>query len=281
MSQFELVEDYLTHRMDDGARSAFEEQMNADPQLKAEVNLQKGIIEGVKSARAAELKAMLNNVPVGGASSAITGKIAIATISAGILGTVLYFGFKPGAPEDTIAPTEEITTEQPLTPSVETPKEQIESIAESVDVQPAEPEKKEKNTSPKEVKPKKIEKVTPPSIDVMDFTEDVNSSKEEVAAPRSTNKPTLSASSIEVEFDNSNKNYSFHYQFKDSRLALYGPFDSSLYEIIELNGTVHSVFLYYNDSYYHLDEKEHEIVPLIMIRDTELLRKLEEYRNKN
>ncbi|MEQ9412302.1 MAG: hypothetical protein RIF39_00655, partial [Cyclobacteriaceae bacterium] len=93
--------------------------------------------------------------------------------------------------------------------------------------------------------------------------------------------PTISASSVEVELVNGNKNYSFHYQFKDSRLALYGPFDSSLYEIIELNGTVHSIFLYYNDSYYHLDETEHKIVPLIMIRDTELLGKLEKYRKKN
>lgn len=284
MSQFDLVEDYLTHRMDDGARSAFEEQMNADPQLKAEVNLQKGIIEGVKSARAAELKAMLNNVPVGGASSAITGKIAIATISAGILGTVLYFGLKPTTNEEIITPTEEITTEQPHTPSIETPKEQIESIAESIDVQPIEPEKKENNTSTEVVKPKKIEKATPPSIDVMDLTEDINNNKEEkeeVVAPRSTNKPAFSASSIDVELDDSHKNYSFHYQFKGSRLALYGPFDSSLYEIIELNGSVHSVFLYYNDSYYHLDENEHEIVPLIMIRDIELLRKLDKYRNKN
>ncbi|MEP2667429.1 MAG: hypothetical protein ABJH04_00455 [Cyclobacteriaceae bacterium] len=282
MSQFDLVEDYLTQRMDDGARSAFEEQMNADPQLKAEVNLQKGIIEGVKSARAAELKAMLNNVPVGGASSAITGKIAIATISAGILGTILYFGLKPTATEEINTPTEKITTEQPQTPTIETPAEQIETIAESIDAQPVESEKMEDNTS-EVVKPKKIEKATPPNIDVLDLTEDINDNdnKEEAVAPKSANKPTLSASSIEVELDDSNKTYSFHYQFKDSRLALYGPFDSSLYEIIELNGTVHSVFLYYNNSYYHLDEKEHGITPLIMIRDSELLRKLEEYRKKN
>lgn len=281
MSQIELIEDYLTNRMDDGARSAFEEQMNADPQLKAEVNLQKGIIEGVKSARAAELKAMLNNVPIGGASSAFIGKIAIATISAGILGTVLYFGLKPTASEEIITPTEEITTEQPHTPSIETPKEQIETIAESIETQPVESEKIKNNSSAEVVRPKKAEKVTPPSIDVLDLTEDINNNKEEMVAPRSTKKPTLSASTIEVELDDSNKSYSFHYQFKDSRLALYGPFDSSLYEIIELNGAVHSIFLYYNDSYYHLDQKEHSVVPLIMIRDTKLLNMLEEYRKKN
>ena len=81
MSQFDLIEDYLTNRLDENARATFETQMNADPELRAEVGLQKGIIEGVKSARAAELKAMLNNVPVGGATTALTGKIVIATIS--------------------------------------------------------------------------------------------------------------------------------------------------------------------------------------------------------
>jgi hypothetical protein len=279
MSQFELVEDYLTNRMDDGARSAFEEQMNADPQLKAEVNLQQGIIEGVKSARAAELKAMLNNVPVGGASSAITAKVAIATISAGILGTILYFGLQSTPAEDQQAQTDEITTEQPLTPS-EQPLEQAEPITESIEKAKIGQEKKQNSTS-KVINPKKEVKANPPQINVMDLTEEVNDNQEATTPPTPTNKPMLSASTVEVELDDSNKNYSFHYQFKDSKLALYGPFDSSLYEIIELNGAVHSVFLYYKDSYYHLDEREHKIVPLIMIRDTTLLKMLEEYRKKN
>jgi hypothetical protein len=279
MSQFELVEDYLTNRLDDGARSAFEEQMNTDPQLKAEVNLQQGIIEGVKSARAAELKAMLNNVPVGGVSSAITAKVAIATISAGILGTILYFGLQSTPATDQLTPTDEITTEQPLTP-VEQPLEQAETITESIEEPKVEQEKKQ--SAPSEaINPKKEVKANPPQIDVVDLTEDVNDNREETTPPTPTNKPMLSASTVEVELDDSNKNYSFHYQFKDSRLALYGPFDSSLYEIIELNGAVHSIFLYYKDSYYHLDEREHQIVPLIMIRDTTLLKMLEEYRKKN
>ncbi|MEZ4944301.1 MAG: hypothetical protein R2804_02125 [Cyclobacteriaceae bacterium] len=279
MSQFELVEDYLTNRLDDGARSAFEEQMNTDPQLKAEVNLQQGIIEGVKSARAAELKAMLNNVPVGGVSSAITAKVAIATISAGILGTILYFGLQSTPATDQLTPTDEITTEQPLTP-VEQPREQAETITESIEEPKVEQEKKQ--SAPSEaINPKKEVKANPPQIDVVDLTEDVNDNREETTPPTPTNKPMLSASTVEVELDDSNKNYSFHYQFKDSRLALYGPFDSSLYEIIELNGAVHSIFLYYKDSYYHLDEREHQIVPLIMIRDTTLLKMLEEYRKKN
>jgi len=280
MSQFELVENYLTNRMDDGARSAFEEQMNADPQLKAEVNLQQGIIEGVKTARAAELKAMLNNVPVGGASSAITAKVAIATISAGILGTVLYFSLRSTPAEEVQVQNEETTTEQPLAP-IEESKEKVASTIESIEESKVQPEKKQDNSTSAEAKQNKAEKVTSPQIDVLDLTEDMNDNLEETVATKPTHKPMISASTVEVELVNGNKDYSFHYQFKDTRLALYGPFDSSLYEIIELNGAIHSIFLYYNNSYYHLDEKEQNVVPLIMIRDSELLGKLEQYRKKN
>lgn len=277
MSQFELVENYLTNRLDDGARIAFEEQMNADPQLKAEVNLQKEIIEGVKSARVAELKAMLNNVPVGGASSAITGKIVIATISAGILGTALYFGLRSTPAEEPQAKPEETTIEQPMTPTEE-PQQEAGTIVESTEASKA--DAKQNKTTSKVIQPKE-EKASPPRIDVLDLTEDINDNQEETAAPKSINQPSIPASTVEVELDRNNKDYPFHYQFKDSKLVLYGPFDSSLYEIIELNGGVHSIFLYYNHSYYKLDENAHSIVPLIMIRDTELLKKLEKYRKKN
>ncbi len=279
MSQFELVEDYLTNRLDDGARIAFEEQMNADPQLKAEVNLQKGIIEGVKSARIAELKAMLNNVPIGGVTSAITGKIVIATISAGILGTVLYFGLKSTPANEPQAKTEETTIEQPLAP-LEEPQEKVETITESTEVPKTDLKQKPNETTPKVIQPKE-ERVSPPSIDVLDPTEDMKENEEDITAPKSGNKPTISPSTLEVELDGNNINYSFHYQFKDAKLVLYGPFDSSLYEIIELNGSMHTIFLYYDNSYYKLDENDHEIVPLIMIRDKELLNRLERYRKKN
>lgn len=278
MSQFDLVEDYLTNRLDDGARSAFEEQMKADPQLKAEVNMQKGIIEGVKAARVAELKAMLNNVPVGGVSSALTGKIAMATITAGIIGAAVYFGLKPSPTEEQEVVENTVEEQIPL-PSIEEPTIETETITRPVEEE-AEPRQPEKKVIPKTEQPKKEVSTTPPSIDVLDLTEDISENTEDVTAPKAGNKPTPPSSKIEVEI-NDHKDYSFHYQFKGSRLALYGPFDSSLYEIIELNGAVHSIFLYYDDSFYHLDQKEHKVAPLIMIRDIELLDKLEQYRKKN
>ncbi|MEZ4972175.1 MAG: hypothetical protein R2820_02645 [Cyclobacteriaceae bacterium] len=277
MSQFELIDDYLTNRMDEAARANFEQRMEADSQLKAEVSLQKGIIDGVKQARVAELKTMLNNVPVGGTSGALTGKIALATLSAGILGTVLYFALQGNDKPQTITETEPIAVETPATePEIieeTTPATEQEEVVASEN--PVVEKKNSAGVKSDATKP------ASPKIEVMDLTTEMGQDNEETSAapPIHTSKPVVSASSVEVETDNTNKTYPFHYQFKNDKLVLYGPFDSSLYEIIEINGGKHNLFLYYKDSFYHLDEKEHLIVPLIMIRDSELLGVLERYRN--
>ena len=101
MSNFELIDDYLTNRLEEQERVSFEQRLGSDPALKADVDLQKHIVEGVKKARAAELKAMLNNVPVGGgfSSGPRAGKIAAGVVAVGIVATSLYFYLKPtGSP---------------------------------------------------------------------------------------------------------------------------------------------------------------------------------------
>src|SRR5687768_11926335 len=98
MSNFDLIDDYVTNRLSPSERSAFEAGMHADPALKSEVETQSMIVEGIRKARAAELKAMLNKVSLGGAVS-LCGDWSVmkmaATIGvAGIIGTSLYFYVK-------------------------------------------------------------------------------------------------------------------------------------------------------------------------------------------
>jgi len=279
MSQIELIEDYLTNRLDEGAKSAFEQQIAADPQLKAEVNLQREIIESVKQARISELKAMLNNVPIGGGASLTIGKVALATLSAGLVGTFLYFALNTEPSKDIAEPTETIVAEEQVVPA-EQPEETQPPAEESQSVLNPESEKETTKRSSSEVKKMTSPKPMSPKIEVLDLTGDVDTNSQLSEPPKPSSSPTVSASSIEVETDNSNKNYPFHYQFKEGKLLLYGPFDESLYEIIEINGGTHTLFLYYKNSYYSLSEEEHQVVPLIMIRDLELLRMLDKYRGK-
>lgn len=59
---------------------------------------------------------------------------------------------------------------------------------------------------------------------------------------------------------------------------LFGTFDKGLYEILEINSDTHSVFMFYKDNYYLLDEKQAKITLLEPIKDKALVAKLKEYR---
>jgi len=98
MSNFELIDDYLTGRLNEQEKEAFEKQLDSDPALKADVGLQYQILEGVKQARITELKSMLNKVPVntGYTVEFTVARLAAGIIGAGVVGAALYFALTPG-----------------------------------------------------------------------------------------------------------------------------------------------------------------------------------------
>ena len=100
---------------------------------------------------------------------------------------------------------------------------------------------------------------------------------EDLATP---GRSTLSVSKMEVITSPASKKYTFHYEFSESKLHLYGPFDKSLFEILEINGDGHAVFLFYKENYYLLDEDQHTVTPLAPIREGSLLKKLREYQGR-
>jgi hypothetical protein len=279
MSNFELIDDFLTNRLGDQEKASFEQQMNSDPVLKADVELQKQIIESVKKARVVELKTMLNNVPISGSyTTGISGaKLAAVVGTAALVGTALYFYLKPaGSDKKQEASTiqNEITApvQQDEVPVIE--HKEIEK--QSAQVQP-EVEVKKQEVKKEPVKPSTLNQ---PKIEVADPSGELveNSTTEIVKAQNNTSRVTNSH--IEVEMDSANKKYFFHYQFAQGKLLLYGSFDKGLYEILEINGDKKSVFLFYKDNYFLLDENRKKITALEPIRDGILLRKLKDYRNQ-
>jgi hypothetical protein len=114
-----------------------------------------------------------------------------------------------------------------------------------------------------------------PVLELMDPSDEISNEREVEATDR---QATIQTAQIEVETDSSQKKYSFHYQFADGKLMLYGPFDKNLYEILEVNGENHAIFLFQKENYYLLNEKETKITPLKAITDPSLIRLLREYR---
>jgi hypothetical protein len=274
---FELLDDYIANRLKGSGRSAFENKLQADPDLQNEFSIQQNLVEGIKKARAAELKAMLQNVPVPsvphGGSMSLGVKAALTTLVAAIVATGIYFYFQE-KPSIEQAKSEQVTnTGKSTTPeTASTTTGKTEETSSAADDQ-------EPTTDTKPQADKKMEApAAQPKLEVFDPSEE--SEETAVAADES---PRTSAdnggSAMAVEIDKQHKQYSFHYQFRDGKLFLYGPFEKNLYEIMEfISDDKTTMFLFYKNNYYLLKEDGDRIKPLTAINDPALLGKLKEYR---
>jgi len=292
MSNFELIDDYLTNRLSEQDRKSFEQQLATDPSLKTEVELQSEIIHGLKTARIAELKAMLNKVPV----SSTTLNFSPLQIAAGLLGaavitTGLYFYINRDSGE--VSKAEQITSSQVIDSAGPTEQKNIENKTENTPTEstPVDKQSESKDNNPSEPRPaeKTIQPGTPPVqdskakpvIDLVDPTGELSTEKEISPVKSGANNSTISVAKIGVDVVSSERKFKSHYQFEKGRLVLYGDFDKGLYEIIEVNShNARSLFLYYKNIYYLLDEAQQKVTPLKEITDPVLIQKLKSFRSQ-
>lgn len=278
------MDDYLSNRLSAEENAAFEKQVQADPQLAQELAIQKDLVQGLRTARAAELKTMLNNIPVAPAGgSSLLAKVGTWTVVAGLVATGIYF-YSTREQERTPAEDPmmaeqmpEVKPEVPANPEPEPePDTKREPVADAVKPEPkksAAPQAKPETTEPAPTKP----------IDVYNpAEEETDAATRQFEAEQLENiKKSFVTSSIEVETDTMSKKYSFHYVFKNSKLILYGAFEKNLYEILEFIGDEkRTVVLYYKANYYLLDIEKTQPTKLTPIRDRKLLDMLKAHRGK-
>jgi hypothetical protein len=282
MSNFELIDDYLTNRLNELDRKSFEKQMASDPALKAGVELQREIIQGLKAARIAELKAILNKVPIANPTIFFSPlRIAAGLIGTAVLATGLYLysekngNFNPNQISsslvDSIRQSEQNNSEVQVDSLVNNANDdiKIDRKAENSDTKNNDVHV---NENPKESKP---------AIDLLDPTDDLTeNNNDKVLENSAAIVPAITIASIEVSVNSAERKYKSHYQFVNGKLVLYGNFDNGLYEIIEVNGQAsRSLFLYYKTIYYLLDESKKEITLLKEISDPVLLQKLNTFQS--
>jgi hypothetical protein len=285
MNNFELIDDYLTNRLSGEAKKDFEKQVEADPSLKTDLQLQKVILESVKKARAAELKTMLKNVPVGGSTGIAqfsVMKMAAGIIGAGLLIAALSHYFKNSGENGSNMSTSLEDSIKKVNPSdfepLEEPTEAAPKEEKKIEQQPKVEKKPELKTTENPVKT--ATPATNPKVDLVDPTKDIIEGDSRPLVSQQRTKTPVSTSHIKVDVLPDDKKHSFHYQFSEGKLLLYGAFEKSLYEILEINGETHSVFMFYKDQYYLLDENQTKTTPLQPIIDRELISKLKEYRGR-
>ena len=286
----ELLDQYVGNRLTAQDRAAFEKKLASDTTLQNEFNLQQRVVDKIREARIKELKTMFNNVPASaleptGTSLATQITLGVAIVVAIGAGIYFFLSNEDKVADQPIAKQEEVTSHLPeiVEPQQEeTSKQESTTPGEQKSSQAVTPpaENKEQNSTPEasnEAKPQEEPK-GPAPLDVFDPSEETESPAATPETKASESSP-LSKSSIVVETDNSNKKYNFHYQFKNGKLYLFGAFEKNLYEIMEFfSGNKRTVFLYYKDSYYLLNEENETIKPLAPINDPSLLKKLKDYR---
>lgn len=294
---FELLDDYLTNRLNDQDRSAFEQKLQSDPVLQNELTLQKRLVKGIRDARVAELKSMFNNIPVSatGPEKTLATKIAIGTALSFIIATAAYWYFNQD--ERQITQSDALPQEHNIdkgnvieNPQVETDtgisavkpilqKDKNQTSAGTEHSKPSEAKKPAPLSAPQGKINQSGSDVKEPVLDVFDPAKEEGQNEATIKKENQAGLPPKT-SSLVVETDTENRRYTFHYQFKDGKVFLYGPFQKNLYEIMEFfSDDKRTVFLFYKDNFYKLEERNNGVRPLTTISDPALIKKLKEYRN--
>lgn len=279
----ELLDDYISNRLTGADKEYIERKLEQDPDLRSEYAVQKQIATALRNVRAAELKQMLNNIPVPPVNGPVSGltKIAGAVIVALASLSIGYYFWQSGIQRPTPGSS---LTEQPAEPAPSVESEQVPEVI-SDDAKPVvkEPERTSKPNSAAKTDDKQVAAQKNTSrINVFDPSSDEETPADPVIPEANVSngaQATMKASQMVVETENTDKKYSFHYQVKDGKLILYGPFEENFYEILEfIASEKRTVFLFYRDSYYLLNIQAEKITPLVAVNDPELLSKLRQYR---
>src|SRR5690606_17635172 len=287
----ELLDDYLSNRLKGPERIEFERRLETDASLQSELALQRELIEGIRAARVAELKTMLNQLPVPPASGgSIAAKFAAWALAVAVVGLGGYYLWQRSTTEQATSPEtsakyseepaitdESLQDEQPAEETAPAIDDTEAPAADDSDVPAEQPAAQEETETAPKVSPPIQPDVTP--YDPTRELETPNGRPEPLSDP---GEPHTVESSIVVEVVDTGKRNDFHYQFKDGKLYLLGSFEKDLYEIMEFfnDDNKRTVFLYYNSAFYLLDETRREPTPLTAISDPELLQKLRKYRDR-
>jgi hypothetical protein len=296
---FELLDDYVGNRLSAQERSAFEQKIANDNDLRNEFQLQEKIVQGLRNVRAAELKQMLKDIPLSSIPSEGMGtltQVGLWIVAAGIAGAGLYYFFSDS---EAATPQEQAKVAEQAPPLVtDEPANEAPDQAEAPATEPANDQpvpsddnaqavppktsaqQKENNSAVVDAEKEKeaITPATPSPIDVFDPSEELRPSQADPAENDNREERLENASSIVVEMA-VDKRYNFHYQFKDDKLYLYGSFEKGLYEIMEFfSNNKRTMFLFYKENYYLLNEESDKVKALTAITDPALLQKLKEYR---
>ena len=284
MNNNERIEAYFNNELPEVDKQQLLRDIDSDTTLKAEYQFQQNVIDGIKAYRKEELIARLDNIQIASGPSLLVKTIGIVGMATMItVGGYMWLNKDDNQPiaQDKANDIEQIvilpeeTNEIAVTDNNSEPADEetvsIQPIAESIEkeVRIADAESKVTPDMPNIVVPDVEEPESGATIDI----------DEDLTAPEALASSTVRLSTstdVEVKFS---KKHNFHYQVKDGGLILFGDFNGSPFEVIELktNQGINS-YLYFKDHFYSLLSDSEEIQPLITIENKLLIEELQKRR---
>ncbi|MFN8843286.1 MAG: hypothetical protein ACK5WV_06785 [Chryseotalea sp.] len=293
----ELIDHYLANKLSEVDKASFEKRLQNDAELSREFRLQKDIVNAIQKVRIAELKSVLNKVPITPAHSSQSTtiiKVSIGITTAIILTSLTYFlVFNPKSVTQPQAqkPSEKNSLEVDSTQTSVFEEEQPETnlAVQNKEVKTQKSDlatnntlQQKSNKEPKLATEIKEGKAVDPKIEVFDPNSDEIQEEEK---PIINDKPEedvfTKSNTLRTEVIYKERKHNFHYQLIGDKLTLIGPFRKELYEVLEFFANdKRTAFLYFNKSYYSLTatESEKELKPVM---DSKLIERLEQYRKQN
>lgn len=281
-----LVNKYLDGGMIGSEKEIFEEQLHLDPMLKSEFDHQNEIVAGLREYRKSELKARLDNISVTpGVLGLLTQSGSVKTLSyiaaSVMVGAGAYLYFTPESNElvelSYLNSKREFIISEPknidLGNSLDYRYMKSTKPGSWIETSEHNSDKEEANDISFEV-PKVTEEQ---SADLIDQPEEVI---EKSLSHKSNFVDVSKLDKVDIKNVVTNR-YRFHYRLIDNKLFLYGKFDASPYEIIEVNSFQNKrLFFYYNGKYYRLLQDFQDIAPLVEISDQALINELNIIKRK-
>jgi hypothetical protein len=291
--QFEA---YFGGEMSGPDRILFEGRAESNPEMKRELDHQSNIVEGLKAHRVAELKARLSSISVEPTLLAtLMESSLIKSVSYGVatvaVATGAYFYYGSDARMDYHLDNLEskniysfsAKNENVDLKTIEYRYESDAEILDYIDPQPIKVTKKAEVILEKAVAIDNTNQIAfdVPEVNENQHNEEFRGKDVDLKALNKIDKVSgvSDVEKIDIQTIHSRK-YNFHYRLEDNRLFLYGKFNVSPYEIIEISSPENKkLFFYYQDNFYRLRKSASTVTPLSQIENTELIKKLETLKN--
>lgn len=299
-NQTETIDAYLRGDLNPDEASVFESQLEKDPTLAEELAFQQQVVSGIQHARKLQLKNRLAEVDVVGGSIAgqstwikVVGGLAIATFIG-----VTAWQLSPDEMSDVVGEIDSPVLQVKEIPAIKIPeKSDVDAVVIEETVEPKvievnvpEPVPVDEGTT---IVPKEVTNTSEAADDSRTFAPQVDLPEDESELDSSEFEPeelgeTFSNSVIESSDIDAlsierldHKAKALRYRYYDGKLALFGDFGNSPYQILEINQQDggKQIFLLHADQFYRLESTKEEKA-LVAIKDPALLSELEIFQNK-